>query len=122
MGHLTFDAGKVVGISGTAGLLISPSCDGLNLMVLFAAFIGAFPGTIYSKFWFIPVGILIIDALNVLRIVILSLILLYKPSALSFNHSYTFTLIVYVVIFLLWIVWLKKYSSLAVKATNSEST
>ena len=119
MRFVPFYAGKVVGITGTAGLFISPACDGLNLMALFAGFIIAFPGKLRSKLWFIPLGILLIDALNVLRIVLLSLILLYKPSALAFNHSYTFTLVVYVVIFLLWLFWMKHYSKLASKIISS---
>ncbi len=114
-GYKTFTTDKIVGIENTSGLIISAVCDGLDLFVLFSIFILAFPiDTLQTKFkilyklGFILFGIFIIHALNILRIISLAVIELKSPSSLEFNHSYTFTLIMYVVIFLMWMYWVKK--------------
>lgn len=87
-------------------------CNGLELFVLFAGFILCFPGSWRSKGWFIPAGSLIIHAVNVLRTASLAWIQWKHPAYLDFNHHYTFTVLVYSVIFLLWIFWTNRYSDL----------
>ena len=57
----------------------------------------------------ILLGIGLIHALNVSRVVALALIVVYAPDQLDFHHSYTFTLFVYGVVFLLWILRIKIY-------------
>jgi len=87
-------------------------CNGLELFVLFAGFIICFPGLWKNKWWFILVGMVLIHFINVLRTVALSLIQYKAPEYLDFNHHYTFTIIVYSVIFFLWIFWTNRYSNL----------
>ena len=103
-----FSSSTMIGITGTSGLIISPVCDGLDLFVLFSIFIVSFPGKAVHKLFFITTGILIIHVLNILRIVTLALIENHYPNALAFNHSYTFTLLMYLVIFGMWMVWVRK--------------
>jgi exosortase family protein XrtF len=100
-----------VGIDGTNGLWIGDPCNGIVVMALFAGFIIAFPGKIKNKLWFIPLGIFLIHLVNILRVVALSIIVYYAPQYLDFNHTYTFTIVVYSVVFILWYIWTKKYSS-----------
>jgi hypothetical protein len=40
----------------------------------------------------------------------LALIQYKAPEYLDFNHHYTFTVIVYAFIFLLWMIWVNKFS------------
>lgn len=95
-----------VGIRGAQGVMVGPSCDGVVLFALFAIFILSFPGTWFRKLWFIPAGIAVIHAANVARIVGLLFIQLYLgEEALKFNHDYTFTVLVYAIIFALWYVY-----------------
>ena len=107
-GYTVYTQVGLIGITEPSVLVVSPSCDGLSLFVLFAGFIIAYPGKWKQKFIFIPIGLLIIDALNVLRIAALVLIVYKKPQWLEFNHSYTFTLIMYLIIFGLWMWWIKR--------------
>ncbi|HLP33030.1 MAG TPA: hypothetical protein VK202_06125, partial [Bacteroidia bacterium] len=46
---------------------VGRACNALELFVLFAGFIIAFPGSVKHKFWFIPVGLVLIHFLNVIR-------------------------------------------------------
>lgn len=95
------DGKKVVGISD--------SCNGLVLFVTFLGFIIAFPTKLKAKVRFSLIGICFIYIVNVIRIFLLGLIYIYFPQYLDFNHHYTFTFLVYMDIFLLWMLFVKKY-------------
>lgn len=110
MGFTIFTEGRLIGIVDSTGLIVNQPCDGLSLFALFAGFIIAYPGKLRSKFIFIPIGLLIIDLVNIVRIIALVIIVKYTPQSLEFNHSYTFTFIMYVIIFLMWVGWIKKQS------------
>ncbi|MFB6258591.1 MAG: exosortase X [Flavobacteriales bacterium] len=99
---------RTIGIDGTHGLWIGDPCNGLTLFALFSIFVIAYPGPIRKKAWFIPLGLLSIHLLNVLRIVALSIIVSYDYAYLDFNHNYTFSIIVYGYVFLLWYLWAGK--------------
>jgi exosortase family protein XrtF len=101
---------RTMGIDGSNGVWIGDSCNGLTLFATFTIFILAYPGPIRKKIWFIPLGILIVHLFNVLRIVALSIIAFYRPEWLDFNHTYTFQILLYFIIFLLWIWWANKLS------------
>lgn len=101
---------QVIGIDGSNGVWVGSNCNAISLFILFIVFVLWYPGYQKAKFWFIPFGLVTIHALNILRVVALALISLYKPGALDFNHTYTFTFIVYGYIFLLWMWWVNKYA------------
>ena len=88
---------------------VGDECNGFKLFSIFSIFIIAFPGNLISKLWYIPLGLVIIHAANIVRIMSLLLISDYNPAYLDFNHLYTFTIFVYGIIFLLWVMWIRKY-------------
>ena len=98
-----------MGIEGTNGIVIGNPCDGLSLFILFTAFLIVFKGKWWFKVIFIIGGVILIHFLNVVRVSALALIVKYAPDSLDFHHSYTFTLFVYVCIFLLWVLRVKIY-------------
>lgn len=98
-----------MGIQGTSGVVIGNPCDGLSLFILYTAFVLVFKGKWWIKLIFIIPGILLIHFLNVLRVIALAMIVKYYPDSLDFHHSYTFTLLVYAFIFLLWMARIKFY-------------
>ncbi|WP_410054442.1 archaeosortase/exosortase family protein [Hymenobacter sp. BT188] len=98
-----------------------PACNGMVLMALFAGFILAFPGAarVGKKLAYTGCGILIIYALNVLRVAGLALNVLYgSHEMVQFNHKYAFSLVVYACIFGLWMVWVKRYALFAPHGTH----
>jgi exosortase family protein XrtF len=101
---------RTAGIDGSHGVWVGDSCNGLTLFALFAGFVFAFPGPVIKKLWFIPAGLVAIHLLNVLRVTALALIQYYAPQYLEFNHTYTFTIIVYGFVFALWYLWATKLS------------
>lgn len=114
LGYSTFQGEhetiRTIGISGTHGLWIGDPCNGLTLFALFSLFILAYPGKWKHKLWYIPLGITLIHTMNILRIVALCIITLRSPQWLEFNHTYLFQTLMYAFIFLLWFVWIKKFS------------
>lgn len=101
---------QVFGIDGSNGVWIGGPCNGITLMFLFAIFVIAYPGNVKNKYWYIPLGILLVHFINITRIISLALIALYCPQYLNFNHTYTFTFIAYSLVFGLWMLWVNKYS------------
>jgi exosortase family protein XrtF len=115
LGYITFKVlqdldTQVIGIDGSNGVWIGSNCNAITLFTLFSVFIIAYPGSQKNKFWFVPTGIIAIHILNVFRVVALAMIAKYFPALLDFNHTYTFTFLVYSFIFLLWMIWINKFS------------
>jgi exosortase family protein XrtF len=98
---------QLIGIDGAHPIWIGSPCNALTLFMFFALFVIAFPGSVKRKLWFIPLGIFIIHCANVLRIIALAAINYVAPQYVEFNHTYTFTILVYGIIFLLWMWWVK---------------
>ncbi|TAE87021.1 MAG: hypothetical protein EAY81_04715 [Bacteroidetes bacterium] len=84
---------------------VGASCNGLELLVLFSIFIVFFPGKITTKAWYIPLGLLVIHALNIFRNTMLTLMEIHQSIYFEFFHRYVFIFMVYGVIFLLWMWW-----------------
>jgi len=89
---------------------IDHPCNGLEMYVLFAGFILAFPGPWKNKILFIPFGILTIYLLNIIRIALLAINHHVSRNTFDFNHKYLFTYIVYILIFGLWVLWVNKFA------------
>lgn len=95
-------------MSGHPAVIVGIPCNGLVLYALFAGFVLAFPGPWQRKLWFIPAGIVLIWALNVVRVAALAINHYYAHQSVDFNHHYTFTFVVYGCIFGLWMLWAKR--------------
>lgn len=102
---------QVIGIDGSNGVWVGSNCNAITLFSLFAVFVIAYPGNQRDKWWFVPAGIVAIHILNILRVTALAMIANSYPEYLNFNHTYTFTFLVYAFIFLLWIFWVNKFSA-----------
>ncbi|MBL7888538.1 MAG: archaeosortase/exosortase family protein [Bacteroidia bacterium] len=101
---------RVIGVDGTGGLWIGDNCNGITLFALFTWFIVAYKGKIKYKIPYILLGIVTIELLNVFRIVGLAILDTISRTWTEFNHTYTFTILIYGYIFLLWMIWVNKYS------------
>jgi len=59
---------------------------------------------------FIVIGSLIIHILNIVRIALLCIALYNYPDYEHILHGVVFPLIIYGVVFLLWVIWVNKFS------------
>lgn len=117
-----FPAEKIIQIPGSRGVLLDLGCLGRQLMGLFAGFLIAYPGKISSKLWFIPLGLVIVNILNVLRITILALVLFHYPEANITYHHDIFNIVVYAFIFLMWVFWISRYGVRSNKAKKENKS
>lgn len=80
---------------------------------MFAAFIFAFSNGFKRTISFILIGSFIIYGLNIVRIALLTYALYYYPEYEELLHGTVFPLFIYGVVFLLWILWVTKFSGYA---------
>lgn len=97
----------VILIVGSAGVEVGPACVGFGLLFGFAGLILSYHGSLKSKLWFIPLGLLGIHTINILRIVILAIISNINNDWVEFNHKYVFNTIIYIFIFLMFTWWVR---------------
>ena len=89
---------------------IIEGCNALSVMILFTAFIIAFTGKWKHTVLYIISGIVLIHVLNVIRIALLSAALFHFPEYEHLLHGVIFPLFIYGVVFILWIIWVNKFS------------
>ena len=97
---------------------IVEGCNALSVLILFVSFIIAFTGKFKQTLLFTLTGILIIHIFNILRIVLLSMAIYHYPKFKEVLHSVVFPLFIYGIVFLLWVIWVNKFSFYAKKNTK----
>ena len=94
---------------------IVEGCNAISVIILFISFVVAFSGKLKTTLFFIFGGSLLIYVLNVLRIATLSALIFYFPKQEPFLHGVLFPLYIYGVVFMLWLIWVRKFSRYASK-------
>lgn len=92
---------------------IVEGCNAISVIILFASFVFAFSARFKATLWFILLGSVLIFVLNICRIALLTVGLFYFPESESVLHNIVFPVVIYGVVFVLWIVWVLKFSKYA---------
>ena len=90
---------------------IVEGCNSISLIILFVAFIIAFSGKFKTTFLYLLFGSFFIWVINILRIVIICIMLNKYPEQEAFLHKLLFPSIIYGTVFLLWVIWVNKFSN-----------
>lgn len=98
---------------------IIEGCNALSVIILFTSFIIAFSGKIKPTVLYIIGGSILIHILNIFRIALLCVLIYYYPKQQHFWHGVAFPLFIYGVVFVLWIIWVNKFSYYAKKTVQS---
>jgi exosortase family protein XrtF len=85
-------------------------CNAISIIILFVAFIIAFSGPIKVTVLYVLFGSFIIYGMNILRIALLTMLLIAYPAQQEVLHNLVFPMIIYGTTFLLWVVWVRKFS------------
>jgi exosortase/archaeosortase family protein len=93
---------------GGENLLIVPECTGLYTSIIYFSIIGAYPARAGEKIIGLLIGIPAIHALNLARMVFISLILYHKPHLFELFHGYLWQVGFVIFMLLLVIVWMWK--------------
>ncbi len=90
-------------------------CNSISIIILFISFILAFADKFKTTFLYILAGSVLIYVVNLFRIVILSIGLYHYPWRREELHTVIFPLIIYGMVFLLWMLWVNRFSNLKKK-------
>lgn len=85
-------------------------CNSVSVIILFISFIIAFADKLKATFIYILAGASLIYAVNLIRIVILSIGLYHYPWRRDILHTIIFPLIIYGMVFLLWMIWVRRFA------------
>lgn len=99
-------------IAGTeAGIQFAKQCLGITLMLVFSSFVYFTGKKIIRKMLFVFSGVILINVLNIFRFVFLYIYIAQG------NHKITnimvhdfYNVILYLLVFLMWILWIEKFS------------
>ncbi|MDO6759868.1 archaeosortase/exosortase family protein [Tamlana sp. 2_MG-2023] len=89
-------------------LNIANACNGLALMVLYIGFIVCMPSKFWRKVKYILLGLIIIDAINIIRCIGLIYLREYYHAYFDLAHHYIFKAVIYATTFLLWYIFARK--------------
>lgn len=92
---------------------IIEGCNAISVIILFASFVFAFSARFKKTFLYIVFGSGLIFLLNIFRIAFLTIGLYNYPEYEEFLHNIIFPVIIYGIVFILWIVWVIKFSAYA---------
>lgn len=93
---------------GDGVINVFEGCNGVNVMIVFVAFMMAYGGSTKRMIWFLPLGLLIIHLFNLLRVALLYYAAQQNTQYFYYIHKYFFTAALYVVVVGLWIIWVSK--------------
>ena len=90
---------------------IIEGCNAASIIILFISFMLAFFGKWKSTLLYIVFGIAFIYIINILRIALLSIGIYELPQYSHLLHKIVFPLVIYGSVFLLWILWIRIYTT-----------
>lgn len=97
----------IIYINHKRSIGVGDNCNGLELHILFIGFLFCFRTTLLKKIKFIAFGGLLTFILNVLRVTFLARMNFLEYKYADFAHHYLFKMIIYSIIFLIWIYYIK---------------
>jgi len=107
-------------IEGSVGFEVGLPCVGIGLIYSYVSLIISYPGLLKYKLIFLPLGIFSIYFLNVIRVVQLVIADHNNSRIPNQNLHDIFNFFVYVLVFLLWIIWVKLESKTSINVENIE--
>ena len=93
---------------GSSGLTIIAECTGYTALVLFLSVVVAYPSPVSKKLIGLAIGFPLILAFNLLRLVIMALVLAYKPQYFDFAHLYFWQVALIIFVVALVVFWIEK--------------
>lgn len=97
-------------IQGNYTVRVIEGCNSVSLIILFISFIVAFSGSLKATILFSFLGSIFIFGINILRIAFLTVMIYKYPKHQEFLHTLVFPAIIYGTVFLLWVLWVHKFS------------
>jgi archaeosortase B (VPXXXP-CTERM-specific) len=94
--------------AGGGGMEIISECSAIYVLILFTAAVLAFPTTWRARARGLALGLPLLLAINVVRLVTLGLIVRYRPAWLPLFHEYLWQVFFVIVVVVLYLVWIER--------------
>jgi exosortase/archaeosortase family protein len=108
-------SGYTIIMENNGAVEILGDCSGLKQFYQWIILMILFPGPWLKKLWYIPVGLIIIHIVNIFRIVVLCISVIYWPDKWDLLHDSILRPFFYIVIFAMWVIWVEKLAKVRVK-------
>jgi exosortase/archaeosortase family protein len=103
---------NMVKIQGSSGVEIGNYCLALELMVLYITLVATYPAPLKLKVGVISGGLITIHLVNMLRVAVLNLMTVHLPQYVDFNHHFTFRILVFIFILVIYNWYVRKASDM----------
>lgn len=111
-GYQVFTSDTTLHALNAGGINVVYSCLGFGVMSFFVAFVIAWPQrSLNSKLWFIPVGLLLIQTLNIARFIMITLFWRNSPYRSVIDHHTLFNVILYAILLASIYFWINANNS-----------
>lgn len=109
--HATEASMKVI-IENKFVARVIEGCNSISVIILFVSFIIAFADKFKATLIYLLTGSVLIYIVNLIRIVVLSIGLYHYPWRRDILHTIIFPLIIYGMVFLLWMIWVRRFAKI----------
>lgn len=99
--------GMLLTINDKYTVIVVEGCNSVSVIILFVAFVIAFAEKFNKTLLFLFAGAVLIYIVNIIRIAILTVALYKYPRYEDILHSVVFPGIIYSMVFILWMVWVR---------------
>ncbi len=104
------DASQKLFVNNEFMVRVVEGCNAASIIILFISFIISFAEKFKKTFLFLLGGGLLIYLVNLIRIAILTIMYYEYPQYQEILHSVVFPAIIYGMVFLLWMIWVRMLS------------
>lgn len=89
------------------GVKIEPGCNGVEACIVLVSAMLAFPSRWQDKFIGIVLGVIAVQAVNVLRVISLFYLLQWSQPAFEFAHLYLWQALIMLDVLVVWLIWVR---------------
>lgn len=99
--------GMFITIDDNYSVNVVEGCNSISVIILFIAFVISFAESFKKTFLFLLAGMVLIYVINIFRISFLAVAMYKLPEYQHLLHGVLFPAIIYGMVFLLWMVWIR---------------
>lgn len=103
-----YDRSMLLHINGKALIRVVEGCNAVSVIILFLSFVLALAQQARDTLLYIFAGAVLIYVLNLFRVAFLTIGIYKWPEQQELLHQIIFPLIIYSVVFVLWLFWIRK--------------
>lgn len=97
--------GRDIWLTQHVGVRVVDGCNGITTIGLFIGFVIAYPGDVWRRLVFIPLGIVVLYASNVVRVMMLLVMKEHWVGGFDVLHGLGAPAFFYLIVMGLWVVW-----------------